>query len=168
MRKLIVNEWVSFDGVVQAPMLEDEGPSGGFAHGGWHAQYFDDESMEWVVDSIANAGCYVLGRRTYEAFASFWPHAPEDQQMLAEPLNTRPKHVASRSLSGSLVWQNSSVLDGGLVAGVTRLKEQDGADLRVIGSADLTRELVANDLVDEFWFRTTSTGAILAIYDNER
>ncbi len=57
MRKLIVNEWVSFDGVVQAPMLEDEGPSGGFAHGGWHAQYFDDESMEWVVDSIANAGC---------------------------------------------------------------------------------------------------------------
>jgi dihydrofolate reductase len=71
MRKLIVNEWMSFDGVVQAPMLEDEDPSGGFAHGGWHARYFDDESMKWVVDSVANAGGYVLGRRTYEAFAGF-------------------------------------------------------------------------------------------------
>lgn len=102
MRKLIVNEWMSFDGVVQAPILEDEDPSGGFAHGGWHARYFDDESMKWVVDSVANAGGYVLGRRTYEAFAGFWPHAPEDQQELAEPLNTLPKYVASRSLSGPL------------------------------------------------------------------
>ena len=196
MRKLIVNEWMSFDGVVQAPMLEDEDLSGGFPHGGWHSPYFDDESMGWVVDSVANAGGYVLGRRTYEAFAGFWPNAPEDQQMLAQPLNTLPKHVASRSLSGPLEWENSSVLEGDLVTAVTRLKEQDGADLRVIGSADLTRDLVANDLVDEFWLmidplvlgggkrflpddgvkralrvkecRTTATGAILAIYATER
>lgn len=176
-------------------MLEDEDPSGGFAHGGWHAPYFDDEAMNWVVDSVANAGGYLLGRRTYEAFAGFWPHAPEDQQMLAEPLNTLPKYVASRSLSGRLDWENSSVLEGDRVAGVTRLKAQDGADLRVIGSAGLTRDLVAHDLVDEFWLmidplvlgggkrflpddgrrralrvkecRTTSTGAILANYATE-
>lgn len=124
MRTLIVNEWMSFDGVVQAPT----------------------ESMRWVVDSVANAGGYVLGRRTYEAFAGFWPNAPQDQQMLAEPLNTRPKHVASRSLSGRLEWENSSVLEGDLVTAVTGLKEEDGADLSVIGSAGLTRDLVANDL----------------------
>jgi dihydrofolate reductase len=192
MRKLVVNEWMSLDGVVQAPAMKDEDPSGGFAHGGWHVQYFDDESRKWVLDSVANAGGYLLGRRTFEAFAGYWPHAPEDARDLAEPLNSLPKHVASRSLSGPLEWENSSVLEGDLVASVTRLKEQDGADLRVIGSASLTRDLVANDLVDEFWLmidplvlgggkrflnddgvkralrlddcRATSTGAILAVY----
>jgi dihydrofolate reductase len=148
---VIVNEFMSLDGVVQAPGGADEDTSGGFEHGGWQLGHFDDDlSQKQVLESIVEAGGFLLGRRTYEIFAAYWPNASEEQQVIAEPLNTKPKHVASRTLNGPLEWQNSTVLQGDLAEAVTALKQEDGADLHVIGSAELTQALIEHDLVDEF------------------
>ena len=112
MRKVVVNEFMSLDGVVQAPGAADEDTSGGFEHGGWHLRYFDDLSQQRVVEGIVEAGGFLLGRRTYEIFAAHWPNASEEEQVIAEPLNTKPKYVASTTLSDPLEWQNSTVLQG--------------------------------------------------------
>jgi dihydrofolate reductase len=87
MRKVIANVWMTLDGVVQAPSYADEDVTGGFVHGGWHTRYFDDLSMNWVIENVRGAGGYLLGRGTYEIFAAHWPNAPEEQRVLAEPLN---------------------------------------------------------------------------------
>jgi len=191
MRKVIVNEFLSLDGVAQAPGAPDEDTSGGFAHGGWHLQHFDEVSQQWVVASIVEAGAFLLGRRTYEIFAAHWPTASEEEQVIAEPLNTKPKYVASRTQT-ALEWENSSVLEGDVAEAVAALKREDGGDLHVIGSTDLVDTLVEHGLVDEFRFMidpvvlgggkrvfrddgvlrplrlvdgvVTSTGAILATY----
>jgi dihydrofolate reductase len=150
MRKVIVNEWMTLDGVVQAPGTADEDTTGSFEHGGWHLRYFDDISREWVVENLNEAGGFLLGRRTYEILAAYWPNAPEEEQVVARPLNMRPKYVASTTLTGPLAWQNSMVLEGDVAEAVAALKREDGADLHVIGSAKLVRTLVEHDLVDEF------------------
>jgi dihydrofolate reductase len=150
MRKVIVNEFMTLDGVVQAPGGADEDPSGGFEHGGWHMPYMDEVAQQEVLEGINEAGGFLLGRRTYEIFAAYWPNAPEEEQVVAEPLNTKPKYVASTTLSEPLEWQNSTVLQGDIAEAVPALKqEDDGGDLHVIGSSELVRELIANDLVDE-------------------
>jgi dihydrofolate reductase len=196
MRKVIVNEFMSLDGVAQAPGGEEEDRSGGFEHGGWHMRYLDDGSRQWILQLLTRADGYLLGRRTYEIFAAYWPNAPEEEQVIAEPLNTKPKHVASTTLTGPLEWQNTSVLEGDLAEAVTALKAQDGGDLVVIGSAELVRSLIEHDLVDELklmidpvtlgggkrifsddgvrrpWrladHEVTTTGAIIATYAPER
>jgi dihydrofolate reductase len=150
MRKVIVNEFMSLDGVAQAPGTADEDPSGGFEHGGWHLQFFDDISQKWVLDSINEAGGFLLGRRTYEIFAAYWPNAPEEEQVVAVPLNTRPKYVASTTLTDPLEWQNSTVLQDDVPQAVRSLKQEDGADIHVIGSTVLVQTLIEHDLVDEF------------------
>jgi dihydrofolate reductase len=150
MRKVIVNEFMSLDGVAQAPGGADEDPSGGFAHGGWHMQYMEDElAQKWVLASIVDAGGFLLGRRTYEIFAAYWPNAPDEEQVIAEPLNGKPKHVASTTLTEPLEWQNSTLVEGDVAAGVRALKHDDAGDLHVIGSTDLVRTLTEHDLVDE-------------------
>jgi len=150
MRKLIVNEFMSLDGVAQAPGGAEEDPSGGFAHGGWHMRYMEDElSQKWVLGSIVDAGGFLLGRRTYEIFAGYWPNAPEEEQVVAEPLNAKPKYVASTTLTEPLEWQNSSLLQGHLAEAVAALKQQEGGDLHVIGSTQLVQALIEHDLVDE-------------------
>jgi dihydrofolate reductase len=193
MRKVIVNEFISLDGVAQAPGGADEDTSGGFAHGGWHMRYMEDElAQRWVLESIVEAGGFLLGRRTYEIFAAYWPNAPEEEQVIAQPLNTKPKYVASRTLTEPLEWQNSTLLEGDLAAAVEALKQEDGGDLHVIGSTELVRTLIEHGLVDEFRLmidpvvlgggkrifrddgllrplrlvdgQVTSTGAILATY----
>ncbi len=192
MRKVIVNEWMTLDGVVQAPGAAEEDTSGGFAHGGWHLPYFDDVSQARVVQGLTEAGGFLLGRRTYEIFAAYWPDASEEEQITARPLNTKPKHVATTTLAEPLAWQNSTVLQGELGEAVDALKQEDGGDLHVIGSAALARALIERDLVDELRFmidplvvgggkrifgddgvrrplrlvesEVTSTGAILATY----
>jgi dihydrofolate reductase len=150
MRKVIVQVWTTLDGVVQAPGAADEDPTGGFQHGGWSLRYFDEVAMKWAVENVAGAGGFLLGRRTYEGFASHWPNASEEEQPLAEPLNTRPKYVASTTLTEPLAWQHSTVLHGDVAEAVAALKRQDGDDLLVIGSPELVQTLVAHDLVDEF------------------
>jgi dihydrofolate reductase len=122
MRKLIVNEWMSLDGVVQAPGAPDEDTTGGFEHGGWHPRYFDDISRNWVVKNLTDAGGFLFGRRTYEGFAGHWPHASEEEQPVAQPLNTRPKYVASTTLTDPLKWQNSTVLQGAGAEAVAALE----------------------------------------------
>ena len=150
MRKVIVNEFMSLDGVAQAPGGEEEDPSGGFQHGGWHMRFMEDElPQKWVLEPIAEAGGFLLGRKTYEIFAAYWPNAPEEEQVVAEPLNTKPKHVASTTLSEPLEWQNSTLLQGELAEAVTALKQEEGGDLQVIGSTQLVQALIERDLVDE-------------------
>ncbi len=192
MRRLVVSTFVSLDGVAQAPGGADEDVSGGFAHGGWHMRYLDDVSQKRVLEGIVEAGGFLLGRRTFEIFAAYWPNAPEEEQVIAEPLNTKPKYVASRTVTGPLAWQNSTVLEGDVREAVAALKQEDGGDLQVIGSTELVQALIEGGLVDEFrlmidplvlgggkrLFRddgaqrplrlvdgvVTSTGAILATY----
>jgi dihydrofolate reductase len=150
MGKVIVQEWMTLDGVVQAPGAADEDTTGGFKYGGWHLRYFDDISQKWVVEDLAAAGGFLLGRRTYEGFAAHWPNASEEEQVVAQPLNTRPKYVASRTLTEPLAWQNSTLLQGDVAEAVVALKQQGGDDLHVIGSTTLVRTLIEHDLVDEF------------------
>src|SRR5919199_1784535 len=123
MRKVIVNEFLTVDGTAQAPGGPEEDTSGGFQHGGWHMEY---GSGEGVLELIEAAGAFLLGRRTYENFAGYWPTAPEEVQQIAVPMNTKPKHVASTTLTDPLEWQNSSVLAGPVHDAVAALKEQDG------------------------------------------
>jgi dihydrofolate reductase len=150
MRKVIVNEWMTLDGVIQAPGGDREDTDGGFAHGGWHMAYMDDLARGWVLDYLGDAGGFLLGRRTYEIFAAYWPTASEEEQVVAKPLNTLPKYVATTTLSDPLDWQNSTVLRGDVAEAVAALKQEDGADLHVIGSGELAQALTEHELVDEF------------------
>lgn len=153
MRKVVVDEFMSLDGVAQAPGGADEDRSGGFRHGGWHMKYMEDEANDspqsWALDNIVEAGGFLLGRRTWENFAAYWPKASEEQQLIAEPLNTKPKYVASRTLTEPLEWEPSTVLQGELGQAVGALKQEDGGDLHVIGSTELVRGLLERGLVDE-------------------
>lgn len=150
MRRLIVNEFVSLDGVAQGPGGQEEDPSGGFAHGGWHMPFMDDErARAWVMRYIDDMGGIVLGRRTYEIFAAYWPTAPEEEDAIAGPLNRAPKYVASTTLTEPLAWDNSRLLRPDVATAVRTLKQEDGPDLHVIGSAQLVRSLLTDDLVDE-------------------
>jgi len=109
MRKVIVNEWMSVDGVVQSAGADDD-TSNGFAHGGWHLPYFDDIFMHWVADGYRDAGGFLFGRPTSELLASYWPQAKPEEALLAEPLNKLPKHVASTTLKEPLEWDNATLL----------------------------------------------------------
>jgi dihydrofolate reductase len=151
MRKVVVDEFMSLDGVAQAPGGPEEDQSGGFRHGGWQLQYegSDETPGSWALDNIVEAGAFLLGRRTWEIFAGYWPNAPEETQAIAEPLNTKPKYVASRTLSEPLGWKNSTLLQGELEDAVTALKQEAGGDVHVIGSTELVRGLLERDLVDE-------------------
>lgn len=149
MRKLIVQEWMTLDGVIQAPGMKDEDRSGGFEHGGWSIPYFEDASMKWAVDNLNEAGGFVLGRRTYELFAGHWPEASAEEQPMAKPLNSKPKFVATKTLT-ELEWENSTVLQGDVAEAVAALKKENGGDLLVIGSAELVKTLVKHGLVDEY------------------
>jgi dihydrofolate reductase len=192
MRKLTVNNFISLDGVMQAPSYPDEDTSGGFERGGWNLPYLDEVSTRWLVANVAEAGGFLLGRRTYEIFAGHWPNAGQEEQALAEPMNRLPKYVASTTLSEPLAWHNATLLAGNVADAVAALKQEDRGDLRVIGSTQLAQTLIEHDLVDEFrlmidpvvvgagkrLFRdegalrplrlldsqVTSTGAILATY----
>ena len=145
MRKVIVNEFLTLDGTAQAPGGADEDTSNGFQHGGWHMKYGAEDGMEAL---IGGAGGFLLGRRTYELFAGYWPTA-EAVPEFAEPMNTKPKHVASTTLTGPLEWQNSSLLRGALPDAIAALKAEEGGDLLVIGSTVLVQSLLQHGLVDE-------------------
>jgi dihydrofolate reductase len=150
MRQVIVQVWMTLDAVVQAPGEPEEDTSGGFQHGGWSLPYFEELSMNWMVENLNAAGAFLLGRRTYEVFASHWPTASPEEQPLADPLNTKPKHVASTTLTEPLEWENSTLLQGDVADAVDGLKQQDGDDLLLIGSTRFAQTLIKHDLVDQF------------------
>ena len=147
MRKLAVSTFLTLDGVMQAPGGPEEDPSGGFAHGGWSVNYWDDDMAQFMAERMSVPFDLVLGRRTYEIFAAHWPNAPEEAG--AKPLNEAKKHVATRTLK-SLEWQNSFVIEGDVAASVARLKEEDGPELQVHGSSNLIQTLLRTNLIDEF------------------
>jgi dihydrofolate reductase len=146
MRELIVNTFLTLDGVMQAPGGPEEDPSGGFEHGGWSFGYWDEQMGETMGEFMGKPFDLVLGRKTYEIFAAHWPHSQEDG---ADELNGATKHVASTTLT-QLDWQNSHLIEGDVVAGVRALKEQDGPELQVHGSATLLQTLIGAGVVDEF------------------
>lgn len=152
MRKVIVDEWMTLDGVAQAPGERNEDTTGGFRYGGWHMDYVDEAFQKWMLTNLNEAGGFLFGRKTYEGFAGHWPNAAPEEQPIAEPLNRAPKYVASRTLSEPLSWQNSTLLRGDAAEAVAALKREDAGDLHVIGSTNLVQTLNEHDLIDEFRF----------------
>ncbi|WP_321799634.1 dihydrofolate reductase family protein [Caballeronia sp. J97] len=150
MRKLIVSTFISLDGVIQAPGGPNEDTSGEFRFGGWIVPYADEAIGQHVQSLLAQPFELLLGRRTYDIFASHWPHVSADSKSraIADVFNRVPKHVATHR-SGDLGWQNSHALAGGLADAVRALKAQDGANLLTFGSGEMVRQLLAAGLVDE-------------------
>ncbi len=146
MRKLATNTFVSLDGVMQAPGGPEEDPIGGFEHGGWSVNYWDDLMGE-EMDAHNLPEEMLLGRRTYEIFAAHWPHAEAD--VMADALNGARKHVASTTLD-SVDWSNSTLIEGDVAEYVTKLKQEDGPEIQIHGSAGLIQTLLEHDLIDEF------------------
>ena len=147
MRKLVAGTFLTLDGVMQAPGGPDEDRDGGFEHGGWLVPYFDDTFAEIMSEWTLRAGAFLLGRKTYDIFAGSWPNATDPADEIANALNSRPKHVASRT-PRKLAWNNSMQLKGDVATAVARLKQQDGGEIQVHGSGDLLQTLLQHDLVD--------------------
>jgi dihydrofolate reductase len=150
MRSLIVSEFVTLDGVMQAPGGQDEDRSGGFEHGGWQMPYADEVFGKFVTEGIAGASGFVLGRKTYEIFAGYWPTAPAEEKSVGDPLNNLPKYVASKTLKEPLEWSNSTLISGDVPGAVRKLKEESGNHLLVIGSGQFAQTLIQENLVDEY------------------
>jgi dihydrofolate reductase len=150
MRKHIVSTFISLDGVVQAPGGPNEDPSGDFRFGGWIVPYASEATSQNLKDLLSQPFDLLLGRATYDIFASYWPHVPADSnsRAMADLFNSVPKHVATHR-PGTLDWQNSHALEGELADAIRALKSQDGADLLTFGSSDMVRQLLAVGLVDE-------------------
>jgi dihydrofolate reductase len=146
MRQVVAVTQVTLDGVMQAPGGPEEDPSGGFEHGGWSVEYFDEVLQEAAVGSFTKSFDLLLGRKTYEIFAAHWPY---DEGPIADRLNSATKYVASRTLK-NLDWNNSTLLEGDVEKAVAALKQQDGPELQVFGSSQLLETLLAAGLVDEF------------------
>lgn len=148
MSKLVATTFVTLDGVMQAPGGPDEDRSGGFEQGGWVAPHFDDATDAFITEVFDRAGSFLLGRRTYEIFAGYWPHVTDEDDPVASRLNSLPKYVASRSLEKA-EWQDSTVIRD-VPTAVAALKEQPGGELQVHGSGNLIQTLIEHDLVDAF------------------
>ena len=147
MRRLMVTAFMTLDGVVQAPGGPGEDDSGGFAFGGWAHPYWDDVLDQTMAQVMGVPFDLVLGRRTYDVFAAYWPNAPEEAG--GKPLNDATKYVASRG-APSLTWDRSVQIEGDVAEGVARLKQEDGPELQVHGSGGLIQTLMANDLIDQY------------------
>ena len=190
MRRIVVFESLTLDGVMQAPGRPDEDRRGGFEHGGWAGPYADPDMGRAAGESMATTGGLLFGRRTYEDFYSVWPSRTDNP--FTEVLNNSPKFVVSRKLEQPLPWMNSTLLKGDAAVTVARLKKQEGKDLVILGSGELVRSLMRSNLIDEYTLlihplilgsgqrlfqdddssatlrlvdsKTTTTGVVIAIY----
>jgi dihydrofolate reductase len=147
MRKLIVSTFLTLDGVMQAPGGPGEDDSGGFAYGGWSVNYWDDQMGEVMGETMSTPFDLVLGRKTYDIFAAYWPNAPEEAG--SKPLNDATKYVVSRS-HPKLEWDKSVLIGGDAAEGIAALKKGDGPELQVHGSANLIQTLLRHNLVDQY------------------
>ena len=189
MRNLAILTFLTLDGVMQAPGSPEEDPSGGFMHGGWAVNYWDEVMSQVMEEAMAAPYDLLLGRKTYESFAAYWPNAGDNP--VADKLNNATKYVATSTLR-KLEWKNSMRIAGDIATEVSRLKYQDGPLLQVHGSCQLIQTLLAHELIDEFrlWIfpivvgpgkrlfgqdtvvtdlrlvrtRTTSNGVVMGIY----
>ena len=148
MRKVIVLEFITLDGVIQAGGGPEEDTSGGFAYGGWEVPYGDDVVGAAIKRQMNMPFDLLLGRKTFEIWAPFWPQHAD----MWPGVNTATKYVASNTMTAS-EWQPSVFLSGDAAEKVGKLKQQQGPDLHVYGSANLVQTLMKHDLVDEFWLK---------------
>ena len=148
MRKIIVLSFITLDGVMQGPGGPNEDTSGGFKYGGWTVPYFDEFLGNVMTEQMSQPFDLLLGRKTFEIFASYWPHHEEE----GAGINKATKYVASYTRT-SHEWKKSVFLSGNVVDEIKKLKEQDGPDLQVHGSGELIQTLLQYDLVDEFWLK---------------
>lgn len=146
--KLTTTAQVSVDGVMQANGPSEQERRAGFERDGWAMGHFDGQAMTWVEQTYQRAGAFLLGRRTYDVFAPYWGAMAPASSPIADALNTKPKYVASNTLTGPR-WANTTVLSGDLAAAIGDLKARPGGELQVHGSGALTRWLLESDLVDE-------------------
>lgn len=149
MSKLVLQAFLSLDGVMQAPGAADDDREGGFEHGGWLVPHVDDRMWQTVIDLHARAGALLLGRKTYETMAAYFPLVTDDENPAASTMNRLAKYVASRTLE-TLKWSNSTLLEGDVATEVSKLKAQPGAEIQVVGSGDLAQTLMTHDLVDQY------------------
>ena len=147
MRKLIVSTFLTLDGVMQAPGGPGEDDDDGFAHGGWSVNPWDEQMADVMTEAMRVPFDLVLGRKTYDIFAAYWPHASEEDG--AKPLNDATKYVASRS-HPTLEWSNSVLIDADAAEGIAALKAEDGPELQVHGSGNLIQTLMRHSLVDRY------------------
>ncbi len=148
MRKIIVTSFVTLDGVMQAPGGPTEDTSDNFTFGGWAAPFSDDILTETMRMQMSNPSDLLLGRKTFEIFASYWPHHED----MWPGINAATKYVVSNTLTKH-EWSNSVFLRGDVPAQINKLKGHDGPDLKVWGSGNLLQTLLKHDLVDEFWLK---------------
>ena len=148
MRKIIAVLFVTLDGVIQAPGGPKEDTSGDFKYGGWTVPYFDDSLGTVMSEQMKQPFNLLLGRRTYELFASYWPQHAADWP----GINDATKYVVSRTLTMS-EWENSVFVAGDVVEEIKKLKQQDGLDLQVYGSSQLIQTLLKHDLIDKLWLK---------------
>lgn len=148
MKNIIILSFVTLDGVMQAPGGPEEDTSGGFQYGGWTVPYFDESLGEVMGKQMSEPFDLLLGRKTYEIFASYWPHHQDE----GPEINRATKYVASRQAI-QFTWERSILLQGDVVEAIRKLKAQDGPELQVHGSANLIQTLLKHDLVDELWLK---------------
>jgi dihydrofolate reductase len=147
--KIVVSQFLTLDGVMQAPGDPDEDRSGGFDQGGWQLAYFDDVFGNFVMEGFAATGGVLLGRVTYQSFARHMPNQPAEDPV-AGLMNEWHKYVVSTSLAEPLDWQNSTLIAGDVPSEIAKLKEGTGKDIQVMGSGELLQTLIRHDLVDEY------------------
>ncbi|QDQ14478.1 dihydrofolate reductase family protein [Streptomyces spectabilis] len=193
--KITLTQFQTLDGVIQAPGGPDEDTSDGFAHGGWSVPYGDEDFGAFVTEVFGRVDAFLLGRRTYEIFAGYWPKMTDPADPIASRLNALPKYVASRTLTRA-DWNGAEIIGrDDLVKDVTALKERPGRELQLHGSAGLAQSLLAHDLIDTLHLltfpvalgtgrrlfaegglptafrhtgsRTTSKGVVINSYDRE-
>jgi dihydrofolate reductase len=152
MAELTLTTFLSLDGIMQAPGAPDEDKSGGFPYGGWMFPFADNESSGTILQFFSRADAFLLGRKTYDIFAAYWPRVTDPNDPIAQALNTLPKFVASRTRS-QFDWSGTSLLPD-VVSGVAGLKQRFRREVQVHGSGDLAQTLIANDLIDEYRLMT--------------
>ena len=149
MRKIIAAEFISLDGVIQAPGGADEDRDGGFAHGGWTHPYWDNDIGKHFFEVFSKADALLLGRKTWQIHGgAFEPMKAGNP--IGDAMNGIQKYVVSTSLKSADAWRNSTLISGGVVEEVRKLKEQDGKDILIDGSSVLLQTLIQSDLVDEY------------------
>lgn len=159
MRKIIVAQFLTLDGVSQAPGGKEEDTEGGFTHGGWQVPFMGAEDGEVMTPLFENMGAMLLGRKTYNIFASYWPNVGKGQDLvsqddtsIAELMNNTPIYVAAHT-ENIMDWPGGNItrLGADLVAEINELKQQDGKDIIVWGSGDFTQTLMREKLIDEYF-----------------